>query len=44
MLECYLCYNSEKSELEKETLFSDEEGNEAEQDVYICKEGTGCSN
>ncbi len=44
MKECLLCGNEEKAEIEPTVLFSDGDGNDAEETVYICKEGKGCSN
>lgn len=43
MKECYLCYNTNEEELEEQTLYTDSHGNEAEEKIYICKEGKGCS-
>lgn len=43
MKECLLCGNTEKAEIEETMLFSDADGNDAEEIVYICKEGKGCS-
>jgi hypothetical protein len=41
--ECILCGNTKASELEQVTLFSDGDGNEAEENAWCCKEGKGCS-
>lgn len=41
--ECLICGNTKAKELEPVTLFSDGEGNEAEEIDYACKEGKGCS-
>lgn len=43
MKTCLICGNSKAKELEKTTLFSDGEGNEAEEIEYVCKEGKGCN-
>jgi hypothetical protein len=40
---CMVCGNTKKAEIELQTLYSDEDGNEAEQAVYICKEEKGCN-
>jgi len=40
---CMICGNENAKELELETLYSDEEGNDSEVNEYICKEGKGCS-
>lgn len=41
---CMLCGNENHSELEETTLYSDGDGNEAEEIHWICKEEKGCSN
>lgn len=43
MKECLLCGNEKKTEIEPTTLYSDADGNDAEETIYICKEGKGCS-
>jgi hypothetical protein len=41
--ECMICGNTKAKELELETLYSDDSGNDDIQKEYICKEGKGCS-
>lgn len=36
---CMLCDNEIAKELDLEQLYSDEDGNVGEENVYICKEG-----
>jgi hypothetical protein len=40
---CLICGNKKPKELEQTTLFSDENGNETEEKIYVCKEGVGCN-
>lgn len=40
--ECMICGNTNASELELETMYSDGEGNDDNEKQYICKEGKGC--
>jgi len=43
MKECLVCGNKNAKDLERTTLFSDEEGNDAEIQDWICKENKGCN-
>ena len=41
--ECIVCGNDKARELERQTLYSDSEGNDTQEKAWICKEGKGCS-
>jgi hypothetical protein len=40
--ECILCGNTNAKEIEQTTLYSDGDGNDVIEVVYLCKEGKGC--
>lgn len=40
---CIVCGNTKAKELEITTLFSDDDGNDAEIQDWICKENKGCN-
>lgn len=44
MKECLICGNKKAAELEEQILYSDADGNDAEEKTWICKENKGCSN
>lgn len=40
---CMICGNDKQIELEPIIVFSDSDGNEAEEKEYLCKENKGCN-
>lgn len=41
--ECMICGNTNEDELEEITLHSDEDGNDAQEKQWFCKEDEPCS-